>query len=781
MNQIATMRGYDEAKARKGAGGEEAQKMQERLSGFIQGLEAEAKRRVQLRLSIEERWLADLRQYHGMYDERDRDGITDKDGSMVFINQTRPKTNMLAARLMDLLFPTDDRNWGISPSPVPEIADDLSKTQDTMRDADDTFADRERQLRQTEQAQAANPQAAPALEEKAAALAEEMDGLDKVRQEIRTKLQDLADVQAIAQDRCDLMEREIEDQLMACQYQHECRRMIMDACKIGVGVLKGPVTGTAQRQIWRLVEGDEGPGSFKLTDMVDETTPGAHWVDPWAFYPDPDAATISDCEGFFERHLMNKKKLRRFARDPEVDKDVVRELLTAGPDSNANPSYYIRLTNITGQRTESAKDMYSVWEYTGPIETEDMQALIANMADEKTRQTMEEAGAEIDPLQELHARVWFCQGKVLKFALHPLDSNEPIYSVYNIEKDEGSLFGFGVPYVMRDPQAMMNGAYRMMMDNAALSTGPQIVVNKEAVTPEDGNWNITPRKVWQRNNSDIGSQLPPFEAHNIPSNLTELAAIIDISMKAIDEVTGLPQIAQGEQGSGVTKTAQGMALLMNSANVIFKRVVKMFDDQVTTPMIRRFYHWNMQFNEREEVKGDYEVDARGSSVLLVREMLSQNLMMIANGFVGHPVFGDWIKEEDLLRLLIKSHTIPADEVIRTQDEYDEHMKSKGEQGDPLAQLKAQEMELKAKELEARSREIEANIEIANMEADTRLKVAQLTFDAKMEQATAQANAKEAEGERRAATERAKVDSGERRLAAEVAMRERTGKSSGGAV
>ncbi len=41
--------------------------------------------------------------------------------STVFIGMTRMKTNAAEARLADILLPTDDRNWGIQPTPEPHV------------------------------------------------------------------------------------------------------------------------------------------------------------------------------------------------------------------------------------------------------------------------------------------------------------------------------------------------------------------------------------------------------------------------------------------------------------------------------------------------------------------------------------------------------------------------------------------------------------------------------------------------------------------------------------
>ena len=60
----------------------------------------------------------------------------------------------------------------------------------------------------------------------------------------------------------------------------------------------------------------------------------------------------------------------------------------------------------------------------------------------------------------------------------------------------------------------------MMMDNSGLSVGPQIVIDKDQVKPQDGNYSIKAQKVWLKTGSAMSTpQNPPFQVFNIPNNL----------------------------------------------------------------------------------------------------------------------------------------------------------------------------------------------------------------------------------------------------------------------
>jgi hypothetical protein len=86
----------------------------------------------------------------------------------------------------------------------------------------------------------------------------------------------------------------------------------------------------------------------------------------------------------------------------------------------------------------------------------------------------------------------------------------------------------------------------------------------------------------------------------------------------------------------------------------------------------------MQFNPKEEIKGDMQVEARGTSALLVRELQSANLMAIAERWSSHPVLGLALKVYDALRMALQSLSINPDDVLGTRDEFEAKLKQQQE-------------------------------------------------------------------------------------------------------
>ena len=663
------------------AGQKKAGDIKVAIETIIGGLEKEAERRVSRRSSIEDRWIEDTRQYHGEYDE-DTEGGLEPNQSRLFINQTRPKTNACAARLFDMLFPTDDKNWGIQPTPVPQLSNLITQSTGVVEQgkeaADAAIA---RGDMQSAQRIVAETNAQVDASEKAQALIEE------------------------AKRRCDAMQDEMEDQLRECRYAEEMRLVLEDACKLGSGIAEGPVVNDRVRRNW--TKNQVGNATVYELKGTEDSRPAFRRINPWDFFPDMDAMSPEESEGFFIRHLETKKGLRKLSREPGFDKDAIRELLRESPRSKV-PSYIGELREITGNDQDSNLERYTVWKYTGPITAEDLETLIEFTGQEKIE-------GETDPLKELPVCIWFSQGKLLKFGIFHLDSGDPIYSVFPFEKDDSSMFGLGVPSLMRDSQSALNAAWRMMMDNSGLSTGPQIEIDPTIIEPVDGEWGLAPRKLWKRLPGAIPGK-KGMDTYDIKSNQTELANIITLAKQFIDDETNVSVLAQGEQGAHTTQTAGGMSILMNAVNVVFRRIVKNFDDCMTVPNLRRLYDWNMQFSTKEDIKGDFEVDARGSSVLLVREIQSQNLMALTTNWSAHPVLSRLLKVAPAARKTVQSFMIAANEIIKTDDELrkeEELAAQNPPPEDPAVTMKR--MELEDKQLERQHQK-----ELAAIQRDTEM-------------------------------------------------------------
>lgn len=702
-----------EAWVREGESPPEAmERLQAAVVTVVNALEADVRQRVNDRTNIESNWLQALRQYHGVYEPNVQGALDNEDErSKVFINMTRPKTIAWEARLSDLLFPADGKNWGINPTPVPELVDEANEAVDMKREAE------RKAIAATEDHAAMMDQGAPP-EQMQAKMAEAEQYAGEAAEHAEAEKRVTA-VQDVAAKRATAMEREIDDALVECNWAATSRDIIGDACKLGVGVAKGPITTDRNPRKWTLqqtAEGTEIAGQYVLARDADQR-PEVRRVDPWNFFPQTEATCMADCESTFERHIKNKSQLRKMTKSLGFDEETVKQIIRDGPGSHSGSgsdlNHLVELRTLgadTGSYGSAINDKFIVWEYHGPLEIKETVDLLDGLGDHELAREIEE---EDNTLSERLVVAYFCNGKLLKLAPdYPMESGENLYSVFPFERAEASILGaIGIPWMMRHEQAMLNSAVRMMIDNGALSAGPQIIIDKTQVEPENGSWKLTPRKIWKRSGGEVGKG-QVFEVANIPLNQAQLAGIIEMALKFIDMVISMPLLAQGEQGEHQQNTMGGMSMLFNSANVVFRRVVKNWDDDITTPVIGRMYDWEMQHSAKEEIKGDMKTEARGTSVLLVREIQSQQLMAIATQWSTHPIIAPAVRVYEALSMTLQAMSISPSDILVSPDEFEKRVQAMAEgQSTSPEQINA-----------------EARIKVAEISAKSRLDAAQLDME-----------------------------------------------------
>ena len=481
-----------------------------------------------------------------------------------------------------------------------------------------------------------------------------------------------------AKRRAELAQKQIDDWLVDSKWNTEVAKVIEDAARLGVGVLCGPVPSKVKHV---KTEVRDGVMALVYEEVIQ---PVSRRVDPWNFFPDPACGEdIHSGRFVFERAYMTKRQLADLIGAPGYKAKVIEKVLEEGPSRIVADGYKT-------QQELSESERFEVWTFYGYVDRDDLEL----------------AGVEAELLDVLGKRVVpamlvTTNDRIIKAALNPLDTGEFPYDVFVWQRIQGSWAGKGVARQIRSPQRIINAATRNLMDNAALSSGPQIIVDKRGITPADKTWELTPRKIWFATDELGNGQVSAgITAINIPSLQQELLAIIQYALKMAEDVTGIPLILQGQQGTA-PETVGGMQLLHNNATTVLRRLARTFDDQIIIPHIKRYYQWLMVYGEDDEAKGDFTVDALGSTALLERDIEATALVQLSQ-FAMNPVFG--VKPREWFREILKAQGLDADKFMMSDEEYAQMQQQQAQQPQMppqvmAAQIRAQ-TELQKAQLEA---------------------------------------------------------------------------------
>lgn len=593
------------------------------------------------RMTFETKWMQAVRNYRGEYGPDT--AFTDSEKSRVFVKVTKTKVLAAFGQMLEVLLGGNKFPITIEQSVLPEgISDSV-----TIKTSNEPPSD----LKLTE-----SPYGYPGdgkdLQPGQTADLSALLGVDLAAKldPLKDKLEpgpssNPADITINpAEIAAKKMEKTILDQLESSDAAIHLRHAAFEACLLGTGIVKGPLTSELLLHKWD--KADDGSMEYSPATKI---SPKISAVSVWNFYPDPDSISPTDLEWAIERHAMSSTELRDLSRKPMFKKNVIGFIL-----GNFQPNYVKESFEsvLNDQSRSQQPDRYEVLEFWGYI---DKQIAIDNDLN---------IPSYLMPKDYVQANVWVCCGQVIRMVLNPFIPNRIPYLVAPYELNPYQIWGVGVPENMQDSQLVMNGHARMAIDNLALAGNVVFEVDETYLSPGE-DLKIYPGRVFRRTGGPPGQSI---FATKFPNTAPENLQMFDKFRQLADESTGIPSISHGQTGvAGTGRTASGMSMILGAASLNIKTVIKNIDDYLIKPLGESMFAWNMQFNKDTSIRGDLEVRARGTSSLMAKEVRSQRLMTFMQ-IASQPALAPFVKWSTVLREIAKSLEIDPDKLINNVDE-----------------------------------------------------------------------------------------------------------------
>ena len=604
------------------------------LAGFIKTKFEDAENG---RRNHELKWLQSYKNFKGIYDSTTQ--YRDSERSRVFIKITKTKVLAAYGQIVDILFSNKKFPMVVEPTPIPEGIEEFAHKTTPLDEAEQKpdpfgFAGDGRELL---------PGALSATEpHKLGTYGQEFPNMLSAGPAKLTEPQ-LKPAQKMALK----MEKCIHDQLTDSNAVNVFRKAIFESALLGTGIIKGPLNFYKRVHNW---ETDPDTGQ-KMYSPYEKTMPRIEYVSLWDFHPDPSATSIEDCEYVIQRHRMNRQQLRGLIKRPYFDAAAIEECLAKGP--NYEDKYYEDTIREDDTEPYYQENRYEVLEYWGVV-------------DKKYAQEVGLEGAnDMSEFDQVQVNVWVCGGMVIRCVLNPFTPARIPFQAFPFEIDPYQIWGVGVAENMEYSQKLMNGHYRMAIDNLALAGNLVFDVDEASLVPGQ-NMDIFPGKIFRRQSGVTGTAINGLK---FPNTAPENIQMYQISRQLADEDTGIPSILHGQTGvTGTGRTAAGLSMLMGSAGLAMKTVIKNIDDHLLKPLGESLFQWNMQFNDDlGEIKGDLEIKPRGVAAVMQKEVRTQRLTALLQT-VSNPMLAPFIKIPNLIRELAIAQDIDPDTLVNDQNE-----------------------------------------------------------------------------------------------------------------
>lgn len=627
------------------------------------------------RKPVEDKFLKSLRQFRGIYDPEILATIP-KDCSKAYPKLTRWKIIGTVARLMQMLFPSGDKNYNIGPSPLPDLS-----TEQLQEVLDKLVA-----------AKSAEQQIPP----------EQVECTDE---EIEKAIGEFA------KGKAERMALKVEDDLKQMEYETLARKVVFSAVLYNVGVLKGPMHVKKKARTWKR---NQFTGKYEAME-IDTLKPVYEFMPVWGWYPDMTAVSLDKQDGEFERHPMTRSQVEELAKRPDFMADRVMGWLDKNKSGNyrARDWETIMKSEPKSDRTNAQGNdgrKYEVLSYWGDVTGNEIKAAGIDVKEE-------------DLGKSFRADVWMIDKTVIKCKLSHLGEESRMYHVFVFEDDDLSLLGNGQADTLRDSQFAICEATRMLLDEASKG-GENTEVNTDLLTPGQ-DYDPRSHKVWLREGNGNEASMPAVRPVQRQSRLAELQNVVAMFKDFADNESGLPPPSLGDVsggGSEALRTQKGASMFLGAAALPIRDTVRNFDT-FTISVIKSLVKWNMKYDPNASRDGDHDIIARGSTSLIAKEVLAQSLDLFASTVAPEDM--PHIKRRKLLVERMKARDLPAEDLLEDEDKANQIIAQQQQAGQAAQQSEMQKVEAMVEELvtrafknAAQARQADASITTENFKALT---------------------------------------------------------------
>lgn len=543
------------------------------LVGYIRGRMTDM-RNFRNAEGISERLLSALRTYKGQYSADELHAISQFGGSEVYARVTATKCRAATALLRDIYL-SAERPFDIDPTPEPTIPEDI-----------------EGNIQQLVNVEIATMmQAGQPIDEQM--IADRVSMLRKAAKRAAKKS---------AHEEAEGATNRLDDILLEGGFYDAVAEFLIDLPIFPFACIKGPVVRNVSRPKW--VDGQ----------MQIEEVPTMFWnrVSPFDLYWSPGAGRTEQAD-FIERIRLTRAELVAVKGLPGYDDEAIDQVLERFYNSGTHDWW----DSIDTERAQledrerwsrTATSLIDCAEFTGHVSGK----LLRDWGMDETKVP--------DELGEYNVTAWLIDRFLIKVQINPVSRTRPPYYISSFEKIPGSMYGYGLPDLLEDVQQICNATARSLVNNASISSGPQVIINDECLQPGE-NDDLWPWKRWHVNYdpSMVTSGQQPIDFFQPTINSQELIMIYEKWNLMGDEISAIPRYMTGnERVGGAGRTASGLAMLMGNAAKTLQNVAASIDKDVIRPLLNDLFMLLMETNPGM-FRGDEYINVKGVNHAVKRE------------------------------------------------------------------------------------------------------------------------------------------------------------------
>jgi hypothetical protein len=578
--------------------------------------------------SLNHRLLRAQRMFEGQYDPEKLAEIAKFGGSKVYSRMVAVKCRGATSLLRDVYLGAD-RPWSIDPQPDPPVPPGVLASV--------------AQLVASEAAQLAHTGQPP----DPSMTHTRYVGLIRQAQQTARRM---ADTQAQA------AADKIDDILVNGKFYDALAEFLVDLSLFPFACIKGPVVRMLPKLIWQ-----NGQPNVSVV-------PQMYWerVDPFNLYFDPGSTNIDEAE-VIERKKLSRKDLNDVLGLPGYNEQAVRGALQDYANGlrdwmdAADTEQALNAGREAPQQNRSQK--IDAIEYHGHVQG---QTLLDEGFDPQTIP---------DPDRDYLVQSWVVGRYTIKTQLTPSPRQRHPYYLTSFEKVPGTISGHGLPDILEDLQEIANATLRALVNNMAIASGPQVVINTELLDNSTNEDDLYPWKRWKVISDPLNANArDPVSFFQPQSNIQEMMGVYSSISSLSDDISAIPRYVTGESlKGGAGRTASGLSMLMGNAQKVLQTVAANVDIDVMRGVLDSLYDMIMLTDKTGLLTGDEQIRVNGVVVALQKETEQQKQLQFLQ-ITANPLDAKIVGEVGRARVLralagglgLPDDIVPDDDTVQQQ-------------------------------------------------------------------------------------------------------------------
>jgi hypothetical protein len=565
-------------KAKEAAAAQDAAKLSDvtmtNLAGFVRSQFEMMRNHRNSASGWTERLIEALRTFNGQYSADKLNDIKKFGGSEAYARVTAAKCRGASSLLRDVYLQAD-RPWGLDPNPDPAIPPNIMNS-----------------IEQLIRSEAAGVQASGQPLDPAAM----RDRLNSLLTSARQASKKKAAAQAkIAEDK-------IDEYLFEGGFYKALAEFIADLPIFPFACIKGPVVRIVPSLNW-----ENGTA-------VSTPKPRLFWerVSPFDVWWTPGASDIENAS-IIEKSRLSRADLNDLLDIPGYNVEEIRAVLDEYGRGGLNDNWdYADSERAVQESRENPvlnnSGMISCLEFNGNVQG---RLLLEQGMDAKLIP---------DGLRDYMVQCWLIGTHIIKVQLSPSPRKRHNYFITSFEKMPGTPVGNGLTDIIADMQEAANSTLRSLLNNMAMSSGPQVVVNDSRLAAGEDGEQMYPWKRWHIEDDPVtGASQVPISFFQPNSNAQELLMVYDKINAMADDLSAIPRYLQGNSAGGAGRTSSGLAMLMANASKILQTVAANIDRDIFDPLLTSLYDIIMMTDNTGLLTGEETVRVMGVTVAIQRE------------------------------------------------------------------------------------------------------------------------------------------------------------------